>query len=277
MPIDGNSRYDQIQELLTKLDLSYHSLRLVGQNLVSQVAGSSTSLYSDLYTKSVQLSKECSTAISDVSSLLGEQVLGLRESTLNRIALAMRRASKAKSDTLRAVQVWRVIETTDQYLASVAPKYGYVRLSQETALEEIQKRADRDAQLVQVFREYHHAMSKGENSDASPTVPFSHGILRWRGRQLYYGQRFGDGVRWIELDPDYERKTIVQEQKEEGVELLEAKTIEGYTIELRLDPKVDESMVSSYLRRQKLSPYIASGAQIAEEQRKARRPRGSRR
>lgn len=275
MPRKNDKRYEQIRELFTRLDLCYHSLKLVGEELISESSGSSVHSSSVLGEKAVQLSKECSKVIREMYGRLDAQELDLSESALNRVELAIRRASESRTHTLQAVHIWRVIEAADRYLANVSPKYGYVRLSRKMALEAVEKHKKQNAQLAQLFREYKEAMATGEVSGKPAPAPFSHGILRWRGSQLYYGERIGDGVRWIELDPDYEVESV--DDDEEGVELVEAKTIEGHLIKLRLDTVVDEVEVDTYLGQQKLSPYIVTGAQIAREQKRGSRRKRRRR
>jgi len=266
MPSENDKRDEEIQGLLTQLDLHYHSLRLVGQELISE-SGESSASSGRLNDKALELSKECSKVIQALYDRVDSDDRGLSESALNRIELAIRRASESRTQTLRAVQIWRAIETADGYLASISPKYGYMRLSQQLAVQALEGAEEENDQLASLFREYKEAMATHRGTSKPVAVPFAHGILRWRGSHLYYLERMGRGVRWIELDPEYEGERV-DDDEEPGLQLVEAKTIEGYLIRLTLDPIVDEAEVDRYLQAQRLSPYIVTGAQIAREQKR---------
>ena len=70
-------------------------------------------------------------------------------------------------------------------------------------------------------------------------------------------------MRWIELDPDYERSSITEDQ--DAVETCQARSIGGYPITLRSDLIVDENAVDDYLRSQEGSEYYVSGHQVVRE------------
>lgn len=266
---DKEQRHDEVRKALTQLDLYHHSLKLVGHKLLSEAEGSRAGATGPLYEQSLRLSNDYYGAMRDLCDLLDSEDVDPCRSTLEQLDLAMRRASQAKSRTLHMVNIWRVIEAGDQFLAGIAHRYGYVRLSEETSLgtdEEDQKKA---AELAELFEQYEEAMATRPVRAKPSGPPFSHGILHWRRSQLFYVEKVEDGARWIELDPDYERRSMTDDQV--GVELAQARTIEGYPITLRLDLLVDENDVDSFIQSQEGSEYFVSGAQVAKEQ-QSRRP-----
>jgi len=263
MATDKAKRYEEVHRLLIQLDLYHHSLRLVGEDLLAQAGESSANLSGALYERSLQLTEECSSGLRELSDYLDQEDVALLESALNQVDLALRRASRAKTHTTHMVNVWRVIEVSDHFVASIAGKYGYAGLSEGISLETTE-RDDRTAdELARLFAEYEDAMATKSDPSGRSGPPFSHGILRWRGSQLFYVQRIEDGARWIELDPDFERRGITEEAG--GVEISEARMIEGYPITLMLDLMVDEDEVDVYIRSQQGREYYVSGYQIAAE------------
>ena len=274
MTLEKEKRYEEIRRSLTQLDLHHLSLENMGQKLASKAAKSFAASSGTVHQQSLQLSNDCSRIIHDLCDHLDREHLDSCESALNKVDLAVHRASQAKTPTLCMVNVWRVVEAIDQFLAGIADKYGYVRLSEEMAFEPTEEKGSKAAELDKLFEEYEEAMATKTDTPMPAGPPFSRGILRWRGSQLFYVERVEDGARWIELDPDYETEAIPEE--DEAVELAEARTIEGYSITLRLDLRVDENEVDSYIRSQKGSEYFVLGSQVASEQGKSRGMRGRR-
>lgn len=267
-------QYEGIRKSLAQLDLHHHSLKKVGQKLATEAAKPSASSSGALYEQSLRLGRESTEIIHDLCQRLSEEDLDSCQSALNRVDLAMRRASQAKSPTLCMVNVWRVIEATEQLLTGIAHKYDYVRLSDEAALKAAKGEKSKAAELDKLFEEYEEVMATKVEIPKPAGPPFSHGILHWRGSQLFYVERIEDGARWIELDPDFERKGSIYE--EEGAEIVQARTIEGYLITLSLDLMVDENEIDKYLVSQIGAEYFVSGAQIAKEGKKRRGQKGHR-
>jgi hypothetical protein len=263
-------RYEEIRKSLTQLDLHQHSLKNAGQKLVSEGARSPTAASGTTYEQSLQLSKECLRIISALCDHLDEEDLDACESALNRVDLAVERASRAKTATLCMVNIWRVIEASEQFLASIADKYDYVKLSEETALETVEGEEVEAAELAKLFEEYEEAMATKTQVPKPTGPPFSEGVLYWRGSQLYYVERVEDGARWIELDSSYDLENI---DLEDTAELVWARTIDGYEVMLRLDLVVDENEVDNYVLSQQGSEYFISGTQLAAEQGRSRRGR----
>jgi hypothetical protein len=100
------------------------------------------------------------------------------------------------------VNIWRVIEATELLLNDMAEKYGYPRLSEQTALELTEGQRSKAAELAKLFEEYEDVMTTRASAPGPGGPPFANGILRWRGSQLFYVERTEDAARWIELDPD---------------------------------------------------------------------------
>jgi hypothetical protein len=265
----------EILKSLTRLDLYLHSLRLAGEKLVLQAGEAGSGDADDLLEKSLQLANDCSGVIHGLEHLLDEPDLGPWESAVNRVDLAIRRASGAGTLTLRLVNIWRVVEATDEFVSSVAQKYGYTRLMGDSGLDAAESEETKGAELTRLFEEYGNAMAARPEAASSAAPPFEFGILRWRGSQLFYVQRVEDGARWIELDPDYEPQTVGEEP--DASESVQARTIEGHQIELRLDLETDDDEVADYVRSQRGNEYYVSGYQVITEKgpnRRQQRRRG---
>jgi hypothetical protein len=271
---EKEKRYEEIRKSLSQLDLHQHSLKNAGQKLVSEASGSPAASSGATYEQSLQLSKDCLRIISYLGDHLDKEDLNACQSALDRVDLAVQRASQAKTPTLCMVNVWRVIEAAEQFLVSIADKYDYVRLSEETALEAIEGEETQAADLAKLFEEYEEAMAAKMQAPKPAGPPFSYGVLHWRGSQLFYIESVEDGVRWIELDPSYETENI---DLEEGAELLWARTIDGYEVMIRLDIVVDDNEVDNYIVSQEGSEYFVSGFQLAAEQGQAGSRKGRRR
>lgn len=263
MAMDTAERHEQVRQALRRLDLYHHSLRLVGEGLLAQAGESSVSPSDAPYVRTLQLIEECSTAMQGLGDYLDQEDVALHESALNRIDLGLRRASRAKTHTMHTVNVWRVIEVSDRFLASIAGNYGYERLAEGVPPETVDRDDSAADKLAELFSEYEDAMAAKAEPRKPTRPPFSHGVLRWRGSQLFYVQRIEDGARWIELDPNFERRGIAVEAGE--VETSEARMIEGYPITLMLDLVVEEDEVERYIRSQWGREYYVSGYQIAAE------------
>lgn len=263
MASEKEKRYEEVRKSLTRLDLYHHSLKLVGDKLVSEAPKAPVSSSDALHERSLQLSTDCTTVIQELCGLLDQDDVDACQSVLNQVDLAARRAARAKTRTLRMVNTWRVIEASDQFLASVAKKYGYERVSGETDLDASDGEDAKAAELAKLFSEYESAMGTRSGGDKHLAPPFSHAVLHWRGSQLFYVETVEDGVRWIELDPDYERQVVAEDSEE--VEIAEARTIEGYPITLVLDVTVDEAELDSYILSQRGQEYHVSGNQVVRD------------
>jgi hypothetical protein len=263
MAIDTGERHEQVRQAFRRLDLYHHSLRLVGEGLLAQSRDSSLSPSDPPHVRSLQLIEECLTAMQGLGDYLDREDVALHESALSQIDLGFRRASRAKTHTMHTVNVWRVIEVSDRFLASIAGNYGYERLAEGVPPETVDTDDSAADRLAELFAEYEDAMATKAEPRKPARPPFSHGVLRWRGSQLFYVQRIEDGARWIELDPNFERRGIAEEAGE--VETSEARTLDGYPITLMLDLVIDEAEVDRYIRSQWGREYYVSGYQIAAE------------
>jgi hypothetical protein len=265
----------EILKSLTRLDLYLQSLRLAGEKLVPQAADPGPEDLDELLDKSLQLANDCSMVIHGLEHLLQGPDTRLWQSAVNRVDLAIRRASGAGTLTLRLVNIWRVVEASDEFVSSLAQKYGYTRLMGDPTLDAGESEETKGAELARLFEEYGNAMAAKPEAASSAAPPFEFGILRWRGSQLFYVQRVEDGARWIELDPDYEPQTVGEEP--DASESVQARTIEGHQIELRLDLETDDDEVADYVRSQRGNEYYVSGYQVITEKglnRRQQRRRG---
>ena len=260
---------------LTRLDLYLHSLRLAGEKLVLLAREPGSGDPDDLPEKSLQLANDCFELIRGLKHHLDTPDTRLWQSAVNRVDLAIRRASGARTLTLQLVNIWRVVEASDELLSSIAQKYGYARLTGDSELDAAEGEDTKGAELAELFEEYGNAMAARPGAAGSPAPPFQFGILRWRGSQLFHVQRVEDGARWIELDPDYEPRTLGQEP--DGSESVRARTIEGHQIEISLDLETDDREVDDYVRSQRGTEYYVSGYQVVTEKgpnRRQQRRRG---
>lgn len=263
MATDRAMRHDEVRRSLRRLDLYYHSLRLVGERLVAQVGDSAVNPSDALYERSLQLSEESLRVLRGMTEYLNEQDVDLLASAVNQVDLALRRASQAGKHTMHMVNVWRVIEVTDDFVARIAGDYGYERLSEAVPVETTERDDKIADEVMELFADYEDAMATKTERRESAVPPFSHGVVRWRGSQLFYVQRTEDRARWIELDTNFEKRGVTEE--EGGVETSEARTIDGFPITLTVDLDVDENQVDVYLRSQWGRERYASGYEIAAE------------
>jgi hypothetical protein len=245
------------------LDLYHHSLRNLGEKLVVAARDPLAGPPAELLEKSLQLAQDCSELMQGLQSLLDSEDTDTARSAFQRVDLAIHRATRATTPTLHMVSIWRVVEASDEFLSSLAPKYGYTRLTAELEGELTEGEETTGAQLARLFAEYGDAMSTTPGGAGQAAPPFMFGILRWRGTQLFYVERVEDAARWIELDPNHEPQVTGEEAS--GAELAQARTIEGHQIELMLDMETDESEVDDYIRSQRGSEYYVSGYQVVAE------------
>jgi hypothetical protein len=253
-----------MRKALTQLDLYHHSLRLAGEKMASQPSELATAELTELRGRSVQLTNESHELLAGMQDLVRDEDLGTWQSAMNRIAVASSKMSRADTRTLVMVNTWRVIEAVDGFLASVSPRYGYVRLGAALELDPDGGGGAEAAALDRLFSEYEDTMGTETAAESVPGPPFEFGVLRWRGSQLFYVERVEDSARWVELDPDQDAQSVGEEPG--GVEVAEARTIEGYPIKLALDAEVDEHELDAYIQSQAGLEYFVSGYQVAAEQ-----------
>lgn len=263
MASETEKRFEEVRKSLRRLDLYHHSLKLVGDKLVSEAAETPARTSDALHERSLQLSRDCTEVIQELCRLLDQDDVDACQSVLNQVDLAARRAAQAKTPTLHMVNIFRAIEASDQFLAGVAKKYGYERVFGETESEASDREDTKAAELAKLFAEYESAIATRSDGHKHLAPPFSHGVLRWRESALFYVETVEDGVRWIELDPDYEMQGVAEDSEE--VEIFEARTIEGYPITLVLDATVDEDELESYILSQRGQEYFVSGFQVVRE------------
>jgi hypothetical protein len=269
MVIDGEEGSSAVQKALTQLDLYHHSLRLVGEKMVSRAPGDSSSKpLGELHERSVALVDEGHKQLVELADHLRPEDLGVWQTALNRVGVAARRLARAKTQTLIVVNTWRAIEAADDFLAAVSPHYGHERLGMGAELALVEEEEGEEGTLERLFAEYEDTMAAMASVGSQPGPPFSFGVLRWRGSQLFYVERVEDGVRWVELDPDHDLRSVGQEPG--GVEVAEGRSIEGYPITLLLDTEIAENEVDAYIRGQKGIEYFVSGYQVASEQKHRR-------
>ena len=263
MVTDEARRPENVTKSFRQLDLYHHSLRNLGEKLVLQARDEGAGPPAELLEKSLQLALDCSELIQGLESLLDSEDTATAGSAGQRVDQAIRRATRAATPTLHMVNIWRVVESSDEFLSSLAPKYGYTRLTTVLEGELTEGEETKGDQLAELFEEYGDAMATTPGGTGQPGPPFMFGILRWRGTQLFYVERVEDGARWIELDPNQEPQVTGQEAS--GTELAQARTIEGHQIELILDLETDENEVDDYIRSQRGFEYYVSGYQVVAE------------
>jgi hypothetical protein len=264
-----------ILKSLTQLDLYLHSLRLAGAKLVPQAGELDPGDLDDLLESCQQLAHDCFELIHGLRHHLDEPDARLWQSAVNRVDLAIRRVSEARTPTLQLVNIWRVVEASDEFLSSIAQKYGYTRLAGGAELDAADAEETKKAELAELFEEYGNAMAARPDGARGSEPPFQFGILRWRGSQLFYVERVEGGARWIELDPNFEPQTLGPEP--DASESVRARTVEGHEIELRLDLDTDDREVDDYVRSHRGTEYYVSGYQVVNEKglnRRQQRRRG---
>jgi hypothetical protein len=263
MVTDEYGRSEDMTKSFRQLDLYHHSLRNLGEELVLQAREPVARPPAELLARCLRLAQDCSELIQGLEGLLGGEDTATARSAVQRVGQAIRRATSAGTPTLHMVSIWRVVEATDEFLSSLAPKYGYTRLTAELEGGLTDAGETNGDQLASLFAEYGNAMSTTPDGAGELGPPFMFGILRWRGTRLFYVERVEDGARWIELDPNHEPQITGQEAT--GAELVQAHTIEGHQIELLLDSETEETEVDAYIRSQTGSEYYVSGYQVVAE------------
>jgi hypothetical protein len=263
MVTDTSRRSEDITKSFRQLDLYHHSLRNLGEQLAARAQDPVAAPPPELLEKSLQLAQDCSKLMQGLESLLDSEDTDTARSAVERADLAIHRARRPSAPTLLMVNIWRVVEAIDEFLSSLAGKYGYTRLTRELEEGLTEGEEPQGAQLAKLFAEYGDAMATTPGGAGQLGPPFMFGILRWRGTKLFYVERVEDGARWIELDPSHEPQ--VTRQETHGAELAQARTIEGHRIELLLDIEPDESAVDDYIRGQTGSEYYVSGYQVVAE------------
>jgi len=263
MVTETTKRSGDVVKYLTRLDLYHNSLRLVGERLVLRAHELELGLLEDLPEKSLQLAKDWLELVGGLREHLHDEDVPVWRSAVNRVERAVNRASRATTVTVRMVNIWRVVEAGDQFFSAVARKYGYTRLSGGADVGLADGDQPRGAELARLFTEYEDAMAAEAEPTQESSPPFLYGILRWRGSQLFYVERVEDGARWVELDPEYEPRTVGEELG--GVEFADARTMEGHEIELMLDMDVSGEQVDEYIRNQEGHEYLVSGYQFVGE------------
>jgi hypothetical protein len=256
-------RSEDIAKSFRQLDLYQHSLRNLGEELILRARDPAAGQPAELVDKSLRLAQDCSGLIEGLETLLEAEDTAAARTAVRRVDEAIGKATRAGTPTLQMVNIWRVVEATDEFLSSLAGKYGYTRLASELEAGLIEGTQSQGAELARLFEEYENAMATTPGGAGQLEPPFEFGILRWRGTQLFYVERVEDGARWIELDPNHEPQTTGQEGG--GAEIAQARTIEGHQIELMLDLETDESEVDDYIRSQRGSEYYVSGYQVVAE------------
>lgn len=253
-----------ILSTLTRIDLYHHSLKMAADKLIAQIGsaeGADASV--ELRERSLELGRECSDVLGSLRGLVNEDERGPVDSALDTVDLALTRASGASNETLHLLNIWRVVEATERLVSVLGDRHGYESISGESVPVVNDEREVKGTRLVRLFAEYEDAMAREPSPVAEGGPPFEHGILQWRGNQLYYVQRVEDGARWVELDPDSEPRVIGEERG--GVEIAEARSVEGYPLNLMLDVNLDANVVDEYIRSQTGHEYYVSGYQVAAE------------
>jgi hypothetical protein len=268
------AQYRAVLSGLTRLDLYSQSLRLMAGKLISVVTGDEEpGALEELRQRVLELARECSSALGSLGDLVSDDQRDIVESALNRVDVGTRKAAQASDNTLLMVNVWKVVEANDRLLSSLADQYGYERISSESTGVPEEKHEIAGADLATLFAEYEDAMTREPSPVALTTPPFEYGVLHWRGSQLYYVQRAEDGARWVELDPDVEPRLIGEENDE--VEIAEARSSDGYSVNLVLDVDVDAGELDEYLRSQRGLEFYVSGFHLAaDSQSRSRRNKG---
>ena len=261
---DEEKRGPKVVSALTRVDLYHHSLRLLAERLITSVGEPEQwDVAAEVRQRSLEVGEGCAEMLSAVVDYVdGEDRLQV-ESALERINAALGRASGTADPTLHTVNIWKVVQICDELLSALATRYGYERLTGESVAATSGDRGGEPSELAELFAEYEDAMGGEPELDIGPIPPFEHGILQWLGGQLYYVQRVEDRARWVELDPGVEPEVIGQEHG--GVEIAEARTAEGYPLNLMLDADLNEEALREYLASQKGREYFVSGYQVATE------------
>ncbi len=177
-------RQGELCRRLAHLDLYHHSLRLMGQKLVSSSTDASAEAAGAPYSRSLQLAEDCSAALRFLKERLDSEDIGPCESTLSGVDLAVHRASQAKGHTQFLVNVWRVVEAVEQLLETVAVKYGYTTLAERAVVGGDSTVGDAAAPFVPDFGRYEQAMVVEAEALKPMPMPRFAAFPRWRAREL---------------------------------------------------------------------------------------------
>lgn len=184
MAREDSRKFRRIGQSLAHLDLYYHSLRLLGQKLLSESSTLVAASSGALYERTLQLSKECSLILQLLKEQLDREDVDLCASTLNRVDLAVDRASHAERPTLYTVNVWRVVTAVGEFLDVVCGKYGYETLSERTMPQQAgagEVRARKGASSLQADG---RAVAPKVPTIRPLALPTFRGLRRWRMTRL---------------------------------------------------------------------------------------------
>ncbi len=184
MAREKDNRYEEIHRSLTHLDLHCHSLKDVGQKLVSKATKPPRDSSDTLYERSLRLSEGCFKIIQDLRDNMEEEEFAACQSALSRIDRAIGQASQAETDTLRIVNTWRVVEAAEQFLTRVSEQYGYVTLSEQIAPGTIEMRESRSAEFARPPQAYSQAAVTEVETVKPMAIPSFPPIPRWRLRKF---------------------------------------------------------------------------------------------
>ncbi|NIN69391.1 MAG: ABC transporter permease subunit [Anaerolineae bacterium] len=177
-------KYNEIRQSLAHLDVHYHSLRLLGQKLLSESSTSVGASSGALYARTLQLGKECSLILQLLNRQLDPEDVDLCASTLNGVDLALNKASQMPGATLYTVNVWRVITAVGEFLAVISGKYGYQTLSESATLEQAGVREARVGKAASSVQAEGRLVAPKLPAIKPLALPTFRGVPRWRVRRL---------------------------------------------------------------------------------------------
>jgi peptide/nickel transport system permease protein len=172
----------ELQRELTHLDLYHCSLRLIGKKLAS--AEQSTEVPGALYERSLKLGEECVAALGGLRGSLPSEDVGSCDTALRRVSRAVQKASRSRGRTLFTVNVWRAVQSVEQFLAGIAAKYGYMTLADTMTLDAGTAAPGGAAQLTPVSVRQQHAAMQGVRAWGAVSIPSLPAVRRWRTRRL---------------------------------------------------------------------------------------------
>lgn len=179
-----NGHHGELRRYLAQLDLYQHSLRLVGHKLTADAGTSAAVVSGPLYEKSLQLGEDCSMALRRLRDRLDAEDARHCESTLERVDQAVNRAGLSKEHTLLVVNVWRVVEAVEQFLGTVAVRYGYTTLSDRMSVAEEAAVKAGGAPFAPRLGPYAQATTVEREVPRQVSIPTWRVIPRWRTRRL---------------------------------------------------------------------------------------------
>ena len=179
-----DARFAEVQRELAYLDLYHHSLRLVGGKLAARSMEASAEARGAPYERSLELAEECAKALGGLRAKLRPEDLNHCDVALSAVSLAVQRASQAGRHMLFAINVWRVVEAVERFLARVAVNYGYATLAETAALEEATAAPSAAALPAPVVGPYQQALAQRVESVEPLPVASWRATPRWRLRRL---------------------------------------------------------------------------------------------